>query len=52
MPTEEVVKPELTEEQKRTNKSRTVLKWVVVAIAASCVALFVAIIYQLYQLYM
>ena len=50
MPTEETIKPQLTEEQMRSNRSRTVLKWVVIGIALACSSLFILILYRLYQL--
>ena len=50
MPTEETVKPQLTEEQVRSKKTRTLLKWVIIGIVVCCVILFVSILYSLYQL--
>lgn len=50
MPTEETVKPQLTEEQQRSKKTRTALKWTIIGIAVASVALFVSILYSLYQL--
>ncbi len=50
MPTEERVKPELTEEEVRSKKTRIILKWVIIAIGIVCVALFVSVLYSLYQL--
>jgi hypothetical protein len=50
MPTEEVVKPELTQEEQRTNKTRKALKWTVIVIAAVCAVLLVYIVYNIYQL--
>jgi hypothetical protein len=50
MPTEETVKPELTQEEIRSNKERKALKWTIVVISAVCVGLLGYIIYNLYQL--
>jgi hypothetical protein len=50
MPTEETVKPQLTEEQQRSKKTRTALKWTIIGIGIACVVLFVGILYSLYQL--
>jgi len=50
MPTEEVVKPELTEADQRTQKTRRVLKAVISLLIAACVALLVYVCYGLYQL--
>ena len=50
MPTEETVKPELTQEEIRSNKERKALKWTIVGISAVCVGLLGYIIYNLYQL--
>ncbi len=50
LPTEETVKPELTEEQVRSKKTRTALKWVIIGIGVACVALFCMVLYSLYQL--
>jgi len=52
MPTEEVVKPQLTQEQLQTQQKRTTLKWVVAALAASVALLLVYVVYQLYGLLM
>jgi hypothetical protein len=50
MPTEETVKPKLTQEEIRSNKERKALKWTIVGISAVCVGLLGYIIYNLYQL--
>ena len=50
MPTEEVVKPELTEADQRTVKTRRVLKVVVASILTVCAILLGYICYGLYQL--
>ena len=50
MPTEETVKPELTEADQRTVKTRRVLKLVITLITVACVALLGYVFYGLYQL--
>ena len=50
MPTEEAVKPELTEADQRTVKTRRVLKLVITLITVACVVLLVYVFYGLYQL--
>ena len=50
VPTEETVKPELTEADQRTVKTRRVLKTVISVIVAICVVLFGYVCYGLYQL--
>ena len=50
MPTEETVKPELTEPDQRTVKTRRVLKLVITLITVACVALLGYVFYGLYQL--
>ena len=50
VPTEETVKPELTEADQRTVKTRRVLKVIISVIVAACVALFAFVCYGLYQL--
>jgi hypothetical protein len=50
MPTEETVKPELTEADQRTVKTRRVLKLVITLITVTCVVLLVYVFYGLYQL--
>ena len=50
VPTEETVKPELTEADQRTVKTRRVLKIVISVVVAVCVALLGYVCYGLYQL--
>ena len=50
LPTEEVVKPQLTEEQQRSRQTRTALKWTVIGISIACTAILVYVVYSLYQL--
>ncbi len=50
MPTEEAVKPELTEADQRTVKTRRVLKAVITVILVGCAVLLGMICYGLYQL--
>ena len=50
LPTEEVIKPQLTAAEQRSNQTRTALKWVVTLLTASSVALLVYVIYTVYQL--
>ena len=50
MPTEETVKPELTEADQRTVKTRRTLKAVIALIAAICSVLFGYVFYGFYQL--
>lgn len=50
MPTEETIKPQLSEDDIRSNKKRTTLKWVIVGIAVANAGLFVYIVYNLYKL--
>ena len=50
IPTEETVKPELTEADRRTVKARRVLKIVIGLIAVSCAVLLCIVCYGLYQL--
>lgn len=49
-PTEQVVRPHLSEADQRTVKTRRILKAVVWAVAIVCVALLVYIVYGMYQL--
>ena len=49
-PTEEVVKPQLTEQDIRTQKSRRVLKWLVGILSLGIVVLFCYVVYQIYLL--
>jgi succinate dehydrogenase hydrophobic anchor subunit len=50
VPVEETVKPQLSEEDQRSQKTRRVLKWLITAIALVCLALFVYVVYILYML--
>ena len=50
MPTEEAVKPELTEADQRTVKTRRTLKAVITVIVVACVVLMGYVFYGLYQL--
>ena len=50
MPTEEIVKPELTTEQQRTQKSRLLLKIVIACLVAAFLALSAYVVYYLYDL--
>ncbi len=50
MPTEEKVKPELTEEDQRSVKTRRVLKTVIIVIVVACIVLLGVVSYGLYQL--
>ena len=50
MPVEETVKPELSVEDQRTQKTRRVLKAVVTAVAVICLVLFGYVVYSLYLL--
>ena len=50
VPTEEVVKPQLSAEDQRSVKTRRVLTAVIGAIVVACVALFVYVVYVVYQL--
>ena len=50
MPVEETVKPQLSEEDQRSQKTRRVLKYFITAIAVVCLALFVYVAYTLYLL--
>ena len=50
VPTEEAVKPELTEADQRTVKTRRTLKAVITVIVVACVALMGYVFYGLYQL--
>ncbi len=49
-PVEETVKPQLSEEDQRTQKSRRLLKSVITLLAAACAGLFGYVVYTLYQL--
>jgi hypothetical protein len=50
MPVEETVKPQLSVEDQRTQKTRRVLKMVVTAVAVICLVLFGYVVYSLYLL--
>ena len=50
VPTEETVKPELTEADQRTVKTRRLLKAIITAIVVACVALLGYVFYGLFQL--
>ena len=49
-PQEETVKPQLSEEDQRSQKARRVLKSVIAAISVVCLALFGYVVYTLYLL--
>lgn len=49
-PQEETVKPQLSEEDQRSQKARRVLKSVIAAISVVCLALFCYVLYTLYLL--
>jgi len=50
MPTEETVKPQLSEEDQRSQKERNILKWSIIGIAVVCVILLGIVVYTVYQL--
>ena len=50
VPTEEAIKPELTEADQRTVKTRRVLKTIISVIVVACAGLFCFVCYGLYQL--
>ena len=50
MPTEEIVRPQLTSEEVRTVKARRVLRVVVWLMAAACAGILVYVCYAMYQL--
>ena len=50
VPVEEAVKPQLTEEQVRSQKTRTLLKWIITAIAVVSVSILIYVVYATYQL--
>ena len=50
-PTEERVEPTLTEQDKRSIRSRVIIKTVLAAIAVACVAILGYVLYQCYQLF-
>lgn len=50
MPVEETVKPQLSEEDQRSQKTRRVLKYFIIAIAVACLVIFGYVVYTLYML--
>lgn len=50
VPVEETVKPQLSEEDQRSQKTRRVLKTVISAMAVVCLAMFIYVVYLLYLL--
>ena len=50
MPTRETVKPQLTEEQQRSERQRTTLRFVVIGIGLVCLYLLGYVIYSVYSL--
>ena len=48
MPVEETVKPQLSEEDQRSQKTRRVLKYFITAIAVVCLSIFAYVVYTLY----
>ncbi|MCH5301605.1 MAG: hypothetical protein J1E77_02075 [Prevotella sp.] len=50
MPVEETVKPQLSQEEVRSQKTRTALKWTITLIALLSAAILVYIVYAIYQL--
>ena len=50
VPVEETIKPQLSEEDQRSQKTRRVLKYFITAIAVACVALFGYVVYTLYMM--
>lgn len=50
VPVEEVVKPQLSEEDQRSQKARRVLKIAITAVSVVCVLLFTYVLFTLYQL--
>lgn len=50
VPVEETIKPQLSEEDQRSQKTRRVLKYLITAIAVVCLALFIYVVYTLYML--
>lgn len=50
VPVEETIKPQLSEEDQRSQKTRRVLKYFITSIAVVCLALFVYVVYTLYML--
>ena len=50
MPVEETVKPQLSEEDQRSQKARRILKTVITLISVVCALLFAYVMYAFYQL--
>ena len=50
VPVEETLKPQLSEEDQRSQKTRRVLKSIITAMAVVCLALFAYVVYILYML--
>ena len=50
VPVEETVKPQLSEEDQRSQKTRRVLKYFITAIAVACLVIFGYVVYTLYLL--
>lgn len=50
LPTEERIEPVLTEQDKRSMRSRIIIKGIIAAIAVACIAILVYVMYQSYQL--
>ena len=50
VPVEETVKPQLTQEEVRSQKMRTALKWAITAIVVVCAAILTYVVYATYQL--
>ena len=50
VPVEETVKPQLSEEDQRSQKTRRVLKYFITAIAVACLVIFGYVVYTLYML--
>ena len=50
VPVEETVKPQLSEEDQRSQKTRRVLKYFITAIAVICLVIFGYVVYTLYML--
>ena len=50
VPVEEVVKPQLTEEDQRSQKARRVLKMAITIVSVLCLLLFAYVVFTLYQL--
>ena len=49
-PVEETVKPQLSEEDQRSQKARRLLKTIIIAVSVVCLALFGYVVFTLYQL--